>query len=40
MAVRGGLASGLAGTAGVVDISDIIHSFDYDKSSSISQVGK
>ena len=31
-----GLASGLADITGLTDISDIIHSFDYDKSSSVS----
>ena len=31
----GGLASGLPCTAGVINISDIIHSFDHEKSSSI-----
>ena len=31
----GRLASGLAGILSVIDLSDIIRSFDYDKSSSI-----
>ena len=33
-----GLAFGLPDNAGVIDFSDIIHSFDNDKSSSISQL--
>ena len=36
----GGLASGLPCTAGVTNISDIIHSFDHEKSSSILQLIK
>ena len=35
-----GLASGLPGTADVIDFSDIIHYFDHDKSSSISKLTK
>ena len=31
---------GLAGTAGVIDILDTTHSFDRDKSSSVSQIIK
>ena len=31
----GGLALGLQGTASAIDVLDIIHSFDHDKSSSI-----
>ena len=38
LAKTGGLAFGFAGTLGVIDISDIIHSFAHDKSSSISQL--
>ena len=34
----GGLAFGLPGILGVIDISDIIHSFDHEKSSSVSQL--
>ena len=34
----GGLEFGLAGILGAIDISDIIHSFYHDKSSSISQL--
>ena len=34
----GGLAFGFLVTAGVIDISDIIHSFDHNKSSSILQL--
>ena len=34
----GGLASGLPSTAGIIDISDIIHSSDHEKSSCISQL--
>ena len=34
----GGLGSGLPGTAGVINSSDIIHSFEHEKSSSISQL--
>ena len=34
----GGLASGLPAILGVIYISDIICSFDHDKSSSISQL--
>ena len=33
-----GLASGNGGILGIIDISDIIHSFDHDKSISISQI--
>ena len=36
----GGLASGLRDIAGVIDTSDIIYSFDHDKSSSILQLIK
>ena len=34
----GGLVFGFPGIPGVIDISDLIHSFDHDKSSSISQL--
>ena len=37
-AETGGQALELRGSAGVIDISDIIHSFDYGKSVSISQL--
>ena len=40
LAWTGGLAFGLEATAVVLYISDMIHSFDYDKSSSISQLIK
>ena len=33
-------AAGLAGASGVLDISEIMQSFDHDKSSSISQLIK
>ena len=36
----GGLASGLAATSGVLDLSDIKQSFSHDESSSISQLIK
>ena len=35
---QGGLAFGLSAIVGVIDISYIIHSFDHDKSNSISQL--
>ena len=38
MSGTSGLASGLPGTAGIFDISDIIYSFDHDKSSSVSKL--
>ena len=34
----GRLAFGLPATLGAIDISDIIHSFDHDQSSSVSQL--
>ena len=36
----GGFTSGRAAILGVIDISDIIHSFDHDQLSSISQIIK
>ena len=38
MSRKGGSASGSPGTLGVIDISDIVHYFDQDKSISISQL--
>ena len=38
MSRKGGSASGSPGTLGVIDISDIVHYFDHDKSISISQL--
>ena len=38
MTGTGGLAFGFSGIPGPIDISDIIHSFEHDKSSSISQL--
>ena len=34
----GGLASGFSDILGVIDILDIIHAFDHDKSISVSQL--